>query len=69
MRAKPQPLVLLFFIFRILFLPKGICGPMGNEKQMDSEMTSASESDDYWNLGRYAEKGRLNTCLLLVHFM
>lgn len=69
MRAKPQPLVLLFLILWILFLLKGICGPLGNGKQTDSEMTSASESGDYWNLGRYAEKGGLNTCLLLVHFM
>lgn len=55
--------------FCILFLQKGICGPLVNGKQTSSEVTSASESDDYWNLGRYAEKGGLNTCLVLVHFM
>ncbi|RMC12210.1 hypothetical protein DUI87_09721 [Hirundo rustica rustica] len=48
---------------------KGICGPLANGKQTDSEMTSATESDNYWNLGRYAEKGEVNTCLVLVHFI
>lgn len=50
----------VFYSFRKEFVPP----PPVNGKQTDSEMTSASESDHSWNLGKYAEKGGLNTLSL-----
>lgn len=74
MRAKPQPSVLLFYFVFYSFRMELIALW---SIQKDSDMTSSSQTDDYWitnwNLGGNVAKGSLNTwlvlCLLCNHLL